>query len=912
VLRDPDEHELLVEQAAKEGLVTRFDAHVGWRAGAATLFVPGGDLERADLASAIAVPWAAATRTDARALVTNNAVLFEVDAGRRNLVEMAAQNPRIGTDFPDLREAGITLREGRLPDGRRVVLMTEAEAPWPLDAAAWSESDVNGIRVSGGVLYEVAINLGQMGPRATLLVALRQQASARGARLIVADLGARDGDLGLERLDRARLDYGMLTKLGYQLVVPYEFELALGAPALAALRKEHAGLTWLASNLKAAGAPGLLQPRHIVDVDGVRIGFIGLVDPDLAGLLSRASLQAFTFEAPVVAAAREAAELRRAGAQAVVALSNLHPRDNNRVAREVSGIDAIVADLHVRWSPEAIHTRVEMPDRPRSRPGSPAIVARSFANGLGLGTLDLEFRAGPDGRRHLAALDHTLSSVTDRTPADIALVRDIQAQASAAERPRGPVLVPAFPDLVKARPALARFDATAQQGRISKRMWEEFLARLIRAQATCEVGIIRKLPHFPPAVGALREADVRAWLWTEDAVVTVDLAGADLRAILAADTAGDLVVVGLDRQRGTVNGRRIQDGTHYRVATTDQLLESARFRAFEQARRIERRFSVGRGGTIEPAGGGEPLPLRQYVLDELARAQAARTPAAEYLSRLLDRDPVFEPLVTFSFDRPTIFASANRSANTEGYGSVPESRVVATDSQVIGVSGRYVLGYERERLGLELGALAAFSRNRVRTTTGRLITSEPADDLRADLTLRARRGVSTGRVQPFVRGALDTEFTQSIDPDNGQKNDRQWQARGSGGLSRIGARWTLVEVAAAFESDLMRGSQEWGIEAAWRFDRRVRGAGRVSYRWDNALAYYFPANSDDETDLGLTYRTIHEILIPLVDELSLSIAADVFVFRGKVPVTSQVGASAILRVGLSYDRLWKPRYQPFF
>jgi hypothetical protein len=56
---------------------------------------------------------------------------------------------------------------------------------------------------------------------------------------------------------------------------------------------------------------------------------------------------------------------------------------------------------------------------------------------------------------------------------------------------------------------------------------------------------------------------------------------------------------------------------------------------------------------------------------------------------------------------------------------------------------------------------------------------------------------------------------------------------------------------------------------------------------------------------------VHELVLPLVDELSLSMAADFFFFQGKVSATRTPGMSMLLRLGLTYDRLWKPRYQPF-
>ena len=68
----------------------------------------------------------------------------------------------------------------------------------------------------------------------------------------------------------------------------------------------------------------------------------------------------------------------------------------------------------------------------------------------------------------------------------------------------------------------------------------------------------------------------------------------------------------------------------------------------------------------------------------------------------------------------------------------------------------------------------------------------------------------------------------------------------------------------------------------------------------------------DGSVLSLRYNMVHEVLFPLFDELSLSVGADGFLFRGAAPTTHKPGFSLMLRVGLTYDRLWKPRYQPFF
>lgn len=131
-----------------------------------------------------------------------------------------------------------------------------------------------------------------------------------------------------------------------------------------------------------------------------------------------------------------------------------------------------------------------------------------------------------------------------------------------------------------------------------------------------------------------------------------------------------------------------------------------------------------------------------------------------------------------------------------------------------------------------------------------------------------------------------------------------------------GRYWRRVEVALALENDLGRPNLQYGVQSATDLVVPIGlfGLGRgprPTYRLRNDFTYLFPAKRDAPHNLALRYNMVHEILIPLVDELSLSIAADMFFFQGKVEATRDPGMSALLRVGVTYDRLWKPRYQPF-
>jgi hypothetical protein len=243
--------------------------------------------------------------------------------------------------------------------------------------------------------------------------------------------------------------------------------------------------------------------------------------------------------------------------------------------------------------------------------------------------------------------------------------------------------------------------------------------------------------------------------------------------------------------------------------------------------------------------------------------------------------------------------------------------VTAQDSWVKGVSGRFVLSRVGLQNTIDLGSTIAYARQSL-TTGGSRHVSESADDLKFDLTLRPNEtSESARRMRPFVRGLFDTEFTPTIDPQSGVANPRQLALRGSAGLlSSPGQHWRRLEVALALENDFGRPNVQWGFQTISDLVLPIGLVGRaegspVTYRLHNDATYMLPARRDSPRDLALRYNMVHEIVVPLIDELSLSSAADLYFFQGKVAGTRRPGVSVLLRVGLTYDRLWKPRYQPF-
>ena len=918
VRRSQDEHELLTEQASAERKPFKLVSHMAWRAPGVVVFLSGQEPSGDELTFVLQHRREAERLDSVRALASANVLLLQ-DPWRPSpdLIAMLDRNARRNLDFPDLVETAVAVSRIRTPGDERVYIVEQPAAVWPEDPAAWTVGEMNRVDVSDSRLFELPLNLGQLGPRAALLRKMHAAAQSRSELVVIADLGHQDGDVGMARSDRARLDLTALKKLGYSLSVPFEFELALGADALATIHREFPRIEMLAANVRGRDST-LFTKRRLIDAGPVRIGVIGLVNAGIRERLPRSVLREFTFEPAIAIARREVALLRAEGAAAVIVLSNMDAADNASLAQEVAGIDAIVADLPVRWAPEVTDVRVELPDRPFARPGSPAIVARSAANGVALGRLDLDFRVRPGDRRYfLERIGHHLEPVTDRIPADTALVRDIARLAKVRARERGDLMFPAFLEVADRHPTLRAYDAVTAQGRVSKAMWEAFMARLLRAQARAEVAVIRRLEQFPPLIGKLHENEIDAWLWTQDQIVVLDVLGADLKALLREDVSGELATSGIDVVRATVQGHRIDDQTYYRVATVDVLFEGDR--SFRGGRRVRRAFVVQPDGELLATKNGAPLPLRDFVFGELQRTRL-QTRGDAYLDQiatLLAPDAPYTNLLAFTFDRPTFWVSLNQVRGRDGYGAVPESRVTAQDSWVAGTGGRFVISHERPRSATDLGFTVAYARQGVSSGSSQQI-GESADDLKFDLTLRPSAQTGAGRrLRPFVRGLFDTEFTPTVDPTTGLANPRQLAVRGSSGLLMLPGRYLRrVELALAVENDFGRPNLQRGIQSVADFTHPVGVPGRggsapASYRLRNDVTYFFPAAHDSPSSLALRYNMLHEILIPLMDELSLSVAADMFVFRGKVEATRHPATSVLLRVGVTYDRLWKPRYQPF-
>lgn len=143
-----------------------------------------------------------------------------------------------------------------------------------------------------------------------------------------------------------------LGRAGVGLATFGQHDFDFGAAHARAL-VERSAFPWITSNLvDRAGKPfASLPARSVVRVGGLSVGFLGLTDD-----FGTTTQEGVVFQEELVAAgAREAAALRREGAEAVVALTQAGFEVNRRLLLEVPGIDAVLTEEEsetvsvVRW-----------------------------------------------------------------------------------------------------------------------------------------------------------------------------------------------------------------------------------------------------------------------------------------------------------------------------------------------------------------------------------------------------------------------------------------------------------------------------------------------------------------------------------------------------------------------------------
>ncbi|MGA1855899.1 5'-nucleotidase C-terminal domain-containing protein [Azospirillum sp. 11R-A] len=188
-------------------------------------------------------------------------------------------------------------------------------------------------------VYEIAPVKGQggFGPLMTLLK--RERAAAPDAITTVG------GDFLspslLSGTTRGEQMIALFNAIGVDAVTFGNHEFDFG-PDLLKQRMAESKFPWIGTNVRAADGSAFAStvPSWTRTIDGITVGFLGLITPDTARLSSAGP--SLDFPPVLETAAATVKELRAKGASVVVALTHLTIEEDRELASKVKGIDLIL------------------------------------------------------------------------------------------------------------------------------------------------------------------------------------------------------------------------------------------------------------------------------------------------------------------------------------------------------------------------------------------------------------------------------------------------------------------------------------------------------------------------------------------------------------------------------------------
>ncbi len=914
--RFQNEHEMITDWANEKELEFKLVSHACWSSKGITVFFPSDEPVGDELDHVLNTKNHWEYIRDISALRTNDVLLFQdLERNDINLLEVIRSNPLIASQYPEVREVSLQVYRTILEGGIECLIVLEEEFYLPQGHHHWTIGEFNRVDVDKqSRIYEIPLIKGGFGERATILRSLEENYN----QSIKIDLGHRYADQDLSDDELFNIDIAGLGALGYDILVPYINELLLGNQKLDSVISK-TDLELLASNLTAKKNKKLFKSFLVKEFDQLKIGFLGLVDPEITLDLSEKLLQELSVHDPIDEAKKMVDSLHNLNVDLIVALSNMSKANNARLSAEVLGIDIITSDFSNQGELKGYTSHIAIDTAINRGFSHPYIISNIPDFGVGVGHIKVDFHINHDQYR-LSSIEEDNHIVDLSIISDFRLMDSLLHKVELGYNEKGPLLMPAFIDIVEQRPALKYYDETTRNGRISKELWESFVARILATKAPAEIAIIRPLGSFLPLVGKLHEREVKSWLWFEDEVVLIDMKGRDLKRLLDSHIGRRLATSGLEAVRWEgggfykVMGRPIIDDVYYKVATTNIICNGALKEYFHLGLRKVDRFDYLESGELRSSRSGEKIVLKEYILEELRKIRALGKGKIHHknVANLLLPETPYEKLFSFNFIKPTLWTTLNRSYKGSGYDAIPESRIISNNSFVIGVAGGLNTTIDTEKNQWNLGFYFAFAEQSAELENGLTQVTENADDVNINLSYQFK-GNNPRKLHPYIRMEYDSEFTPTLNTSQNLINPRQKVLRNIFGFSKSPSpKWPVLELGANAENDLSNGNYQYGIQARSLGRFPLDPAWNIVYSLTNNFNYYLPNKDDSERDLAFKYNMIHEVQIPLFGDISLSVAADLFFFQGKTEINDKPGMSMLMKLGLTYNRLWKPRFQSLF
>ena len=147
----------------------------------------------------------------------------------------------------------------------------------------------------------------------------------------------------------------VMNNLGYDAAETGNHEYDWSKEDLKGMARE-ANFPVLGANIEQekAGVLDEVKPYTVKEIDGVKVGIIGLITPEVAELTKPQNMEGLAVRDPKETAAKYIKELRGKGIDTIVVLSHQGEEADKELARSVEGIDVIVGGHS--------HTAIDKPD----------------------------------------------------------------------------------------------------------------------------------------------------------------------------------------------------------------------------------------------------------------------------------------------------------------------------------------------------------------------------------------------------------------------------------------------------------------------------------------------------------------------------------------------------------------------
>jgi hypothetical protein len=689
----------------------------------------------------------------------------------------------------------------------------------------------------------------------------------------------RDGALSLHR----PVGFSVLDRLDPLALAPGRTELAGGARVFLA-EAAAADLPYVATNWETED-PELSLPDVLlqeVETDGgtVRVAFLGIVDPIVHTQAPQLAVDGVTLTDPVPAA-RAAIDALATGStppDAVVVLTTAGPALMDTLRTELHGAHVLLGDTGAETDRLATLEATLRLDG-GTGPANPVTLPVD-----GIAIVELGLAREGDGWS-LASTVVQPQPVPGELPLD-ADVRERIGETRATEYP--PLDHPLLPA-----------SQASPNAPIDQATWEKLVCEAVREYTDADAVFLPELAAGAPIPGPLTELLAVDRLAMLDTIEVHRVPGDRMERLLFKSYGLVPVHCGapLGQRWPKARGRYIEDERVYRIASTDRARTATDIGGL--LKEAYSPWALDKPGHKPVLGpDGEPVTLRTAVLGTL---------------RSLRDDPEVDDLVTeladrSASDRPPMWllrvralsARVERFQGTENdaYANIPETLATSPSSLTLGGDLDVALDYSSSHLLWDLRLRSKYTSLSTADEAGQ----ETADDLKPSTSVSLPgAAIPVPKfldLMPYGEVFLDSEITPiESDGDTLARQADLWFTVGLSAKRKGIVRALRLAGFGLRDLSTPDKAMEFGARLEWE-TRYVFGPG---LKWTSECDASVYGNTPDQDDSDLRFRALLDtaIALPLARYLDISVYGQGFLFQGRVPATSDLGAA--WTIGFSLD-----------